>query len=704
MKEDKGSSLLLVVFLILLLSLLGVAVLGASLGGAMRTERSEENVQSVHLAQKGLDEAIAAIYDRFNGRLIEPESLGAQLAGFTEAFNAQLADAGKGGSEIDAARPFYQVVSVRCADDGKCLSRGSSGSAAYQYSLVVTAEAEVDGAKRRLQQEVMLDTYPDFLKYAFGSEGVVTIGGAPYFRGSLYAGEALQLSDTAEYVYLGARRTQVSQFPYLDPMLGEDGQPQDDSGWIIAGDGGRLHYGYGISYPDGVDRYMAVYDRSLAAADGVDRDKTHGLGQRIRVEPPQKFVSIDVRSSFLDKVRDSLGDGAGRQDRSVIESVYASGGPTALIGLLESSYPSRYAWLGAQPVLTAEEPPVPDILLGPEPSDPGESPPEPSAPNAGPDPAAYEQARLEYEEAVAVYEQAVADYEEELGEFRAGLASIGASGQAGSAVVTGPLVLDGSVPAIDFASKGKHNWLIVHGDLELRGPAIGATSGDGAAGEEAGPGAGGVGGGEGDADASGPNGSAGSDSSPLRLRGNVLVTGSMTLTGQVDVDATVYVLGRTDIRDGAIRGLQPGGTAPRKELVLIGGGPIDLYRVSSFQPVGAGYGSGTEADGQVLDAFLYTESSAGLYGVGSAFWMRGGFFAKGDLTLNATLGSTAEDEARQRLSFPEQSSLGKEKARFIIDYNSSVFASQEAALPRVNKVRLTTGPLRLLPQGDGANG
>ncbi|MGN7458012.1 hypothetical protein ACTHPH_24690 [Paenibacillus pasadenensis] len=690
MKEDKGSSLLLVVFLILLLSLLGVAVLGASLGGAMRTERSEENVQSVHLAQKGLDEAIAAIYDRFNGRFIDPESLGSQLAGFTDAFNEQLAQGGSGGSRLDAARPFYQVVSVRCADDGECLSRGSAGSAAYQYSLVVTAEAEVDGAKRRLQQEVMLDTYPDFLKYAFGSEGVVTIGGAPYFRGNLYAGEALQLSDTADYVYAGKRRTQVSQFLFLDPMLGADGRPLDDSGWIIAGDGGRLHYGYGVSYPDGVDRYMAVYDRSLAGADGVDRDKTHGLGQRIRVEPPQKFVSIDVRSSFLDKVRDSLGEGAGKQDRTVIENVYASGGAAALVDLLESSYASRYERLGAQPALTAEEPAVPDILLGPEPSDPGGSPADPAAPGAGPDPEAYEQARLEYEQAVTEYELAVAEHERQLAEFRAGLTSIGAPGLAGSAVVTGPLVLDASVPAIDFASKGKHNWLIVDGDLELRGPAIGA---DEAADPGAEPGGSGSGGGE-----DGADGASGKGASPLRLRGNVLVTGSMTLSGQVDVDATVYVLGRTDIRDGAIRGLQPGGAAPRKELVLIGGGPIDLYRVSSFQPVGAGFGSGAEADGQVLDAFLYTESSASLYGVGSAFWMRGGFFAKGDLTLNAVLGSTVEDEARQRLSFQEQSSLGKEKARFIIDYNSSVFASQEAALPRVSKVRLTTGPLRLLPQ------
>ena len=72
--------------------MLGVAVLGATLGGAMRTARSEENVQSLHLAQKGIDEAVAAIYDRFNNRSIDPEQLGAQLRSFT----AQLQSAAEG--------------------------------------------------------------------------------------------------------------------------------------------------------------------------------------------------------------------------------------------------------------------------------------------------------------------------------------------------------------------------------------------------------------------------------------------------------------------------------------------------------------------------------------------------------------------------------------------------------------------------------
>ncbi|SDS78657.1 hypothetical protein SAMN05444162_2279 [Paenibacillaceae bacterium GAS479] len=714
MRDDRGSSLLLVVFLILLLSLLGVAVLGASLGGAMRTERSEENVQSLHLAQKGLDEAVAAIYDRFNNRSIDPESLGKQLASFTTQFNKQLVnEEPSGNSNLDAAsRPFFQVISVLCADSGQCKSPVGEGSGAYQYALIVTAEAKVDGAIRRMQQEIVLDTYPDFLKYAFGSEGIVTVNGAPYFMGNLYAGQGLHLSDTAQYIYLGKPRTQVTQFMFLDPIAGAANTvPADSSGWIVTGNGSQLLYGYGANYTDDASGYTALYDNRLAAASGVDKVKTHGLGDRIRIEPPQKFVSIDVKSSFLDKVRDSIGPNADavtlKETRTVIENVYATSGASGLINRLKGDYAASYDLLGSQPTMAEKEPVLPDILLQSPPTDDGTgdkvSEGAESGTSAGqpsgtvvPSSTEYEQAKQEYELKLADYLAKKTVYQLDLEAFGASLSSIGAASRPGSAIVDGPLVLDQQLPAIDFASKGKHNWLIVNGDLELRGaPLNGMSEGEGATELP-----GGTPEGEGTVEPMGDTEEGDALASvPLKLRGNILVTGNMTLSGQVDVDATVYVLGRTDIRDAAIHGLSPSQNEPRKELVLIGSGPIDLYRVDSFQPVGSGYGNDNVASSQVLDAFLYTDSSANLYGVGSAFWMKGGFFSKGNLTLNGTMGSTTENGSTGRLEFQEQlGGIGKERARFIIEYNSSVFASQGAALPRVSKVRLTTGPLKLIRQ------
>ncbi|MGU3473745.1 hypothetical protein ACLBWT_21675 [Paenibacillus sp. D51F] len=688
--DERGSSLLLVVFLILLLSMLGVAVLGAALGGAMRTERSEENVQSLHLAQKGLDEAIAVIYERFNNRTIDPDDLGNQLTSFTQSFNEQLDNgistgAMKGDSELSAgAKPFYQVVSVRCTKEeegtGRCLPPGSSGAEAnYQYSLTVTAEAEVDGARRRLQQVIVLDTYPDFLKYAFGTEGLLTVNGAPYFMGNLYAGQGLRMNDTAEYIYNSAARTQTSQFMFLGAKKDKDNKDIAGSGRLITGAPLNLKYGYGQTYrnrgeiPSGYD---LPYDKDLEkAVDFPEKDKTKKLVDVIDPMPPQKFVSIDVLSSFLDKVRDSLGNSVNdpKEVRTVIQDVYANNQAPGLIQLLlDKNYSGAYEKLGSMPTLR-EEPKLPDILLNqtpsPDPVVPEDGETEGGIPDGGTPVSVnlpsdeYEDALARYQADLLAYEQEKAAYQISMDELAVKLASLGdtAQGSPGSAILDGSLELGPSLKTVDFANKGRNNWLIVNGDLILRGNKQDATD-------------------------------------KLLLRGNLLVTGNVQISGDVDVDATILTLGRTDIRDAKIRGLKTDGQAgSKKELVLIGLGSIDLYRVDSFQQLDEqGYNSASEREQQVLDAFLYTDSSASLYGVGSAFWMNGGFFAKRNLTLNATLGTTMENAAEDRLGFAEQTGLGKEQARFIIEYNDQVFAHQNVALPRVNKVRLTTGPLKLL--------
>lgn len=83
MKSEQGSALVLVMFIVLLLTILGLAVLGATIGGAQRSETRESDVQSLHLAQKGLNEAAAYIQSELKGLQLEdidPESLGIILA------------------------------------------------------------------------------------------------------------------------------------------------------------------------------------------------------------------------------------------------------------------------------------------------------------------------------------------------------------------------------------------------------------------------------------------------------------------------------------------------------------------------------------------------------------------------------------------------------------------------------------------------
>ena len=89
--------------------------------------------------------------------------------------------------------------------------------------------------------------------------------------------------------------------------------------------------------------------RLLPTAEGLEKVKTHEIGDRIKEEPRQKFVSIDVVSSFLDKVRDSIGPAGGEQDRKSLQNAYANGGASSLAALLRMNYGSSYEDLGSVP-------------------------------------------------------------------------------------------------------------------------------------------------------------------------------------------------------------------------------------------------------------------------------------------------------------------------------------------------------------------
>lgn len=69
LKEERGSALVLVMFILLLLTILGLSVLSATIGGAQRTETRKNDVQSLHLAEKTLDEAVAYITSSLNKKI-----------------------------------------------------------------------------------------------------------------------------------------------------------------------------------------------------------------------------------------------------------------------------------------------------------------------------------------------------------------------------------------------------------------------------------------------------------------------------------------------------------------------------------------------------------------------------------------------------------------------------------------------------------
>lgn len=255
------------------------------------------------------------------------------------------------------------------------------------------------------------------------------------------------------------------------------------------------------------------------------------------------------------------------------------------------------------------------------------------------------------------YELECSQYEEQLRIYQNSLLDKDLNN---STIYNGNLLIDGidykQLKFSDEAKTGnpsnKPKWLIVNGDLEVNNYSPDITK-------------------------------------ILEIQANILVTGNVTIKGQVKFNSTMFVLGETKVEDAVIQGLSS------KELVLISQGDVLINRIDTFTNPPK---KKVEQDSFYMKAFFYTDSDADLYGVGSIFWLNGGFFAKGNLTVNAVLGGVTEPlDPALGFNFENQDAdrynLGH---RFQIQYNQDVFTHQQSSLPRVQQVNVTVGPLELV--------
>ncbi|REE66678.1 hypothetical protein A8990_14814 [Paenibacillus taihuensis] len=628
-REERGSALLLVVFMILLFAMLGVAVLGATIGGATRAQKSEDNLQTVHLADKALSEAVAHIMAQFNDQSINPTQITQQAEDFVGKFNDY---SWRDNSDLDKAKsPEYQIKNIclldvpsdiskqglYCADHQTADNPASGNETTYLTSLRVTAEAVVNGVKRDLTQEVTLDTFPDFLKYSMGSEGNVNVNGAPLFIGSIYAGTQLSIRNAANYVYHSNQNLADTQYLYVVPSDNTTpiNELFDDNGDPI--ESGKIQ----IQTDSTVQYYIGDSPTSQDLPQNSQSPQFHGLEPQIEFSEKKKFISIEVPDTFVDKAFDALG-ADGTVDymlRDALMHAYDDhpiNPADELLNLLRDYFRTIYS--NQNRVLTV-----------------------PSKPAAGAS-----------DEDVTLYHQAMSKLNDSLSHL------------------SGPLYIDGDLTiGKDGLSKiyydhekTVNDWLVVNGDLTI--------------------------------DNDDPN-------TTIPIRANILVKGNIHLAGKLEMDSTIYSLidsktSKNEIADAQIRGLTINGV--KRELVMIANSPIDIYRVDSFQNLDPG---GYSKDSpNTLDAFFYTDKEAELYGVGSLFWLHGGFFAKDGMTINAVLGNTSQVPNQNTLQFEPQDEadgLNLKNARFVIDYDRDMFKTQGVGLPRVNKVRVHIGQKKLVP-------
>lgn len=583
LRSERGSALVLVMFIVLLLTILGVTVLSATIGGARRAETRENDVQSLHLAQKSIDEAIAYITADLNQKIqVSSNTTQAQFDQEIEMFLRGL-NSNKGAFVTDTSLQGASNEITGITLDGS--------STSSKHVVAIKANATVNGVLRTLQQKVVITTFPDFLNYSLGSEGTIYLNGAPYIQGNIYAGNQLKVSQVAKYKH-NAELEKRSLFSLID---GEAHiQSMNDLLYSRTG--------------DIFEKVPTIDDADYSSLD--NRVKT--IIEKAKIKKNTTFVQVSVEDSFLDKVAEASGSAGNKKLFS--EKYYGAAGsnsseePTArgtrLITSLQQPGGISNLWM---PMLEDFK----DIATG----DTDEE-------------KEQEKHRL-FEEAKLSLKQNLERLER-------------------STIFIGNLKLDGvmlnqirDISKLN-SSTGAH-WLIVNGDLTI-------------------------------------------DSySTAIIQSNILVTGNLYIRGKAEFDSTMFVLGKTDIVDATISGIPTVGRGS-KELVLISKGGILINRVEEFKN-----------EATRLRAFFYTDSTAELYGVGSIFSLDGGFFAKGDLIINAVVGKVKKETGSANFNFDIQTEV--ESPRFIVNYNEQVFEDQNVGLPRVNQINVHVGPIELLTPG-----
>lgn len=611
MESERGSALVLVMFVVLLLTILGLAVLGATVGGAQRSETRENDVQSLHLAQKGLNEAAAYIQSELQGLKLEdidPQSLG-DILGKLDDNKSSL----KVATELQSTSSG-SVDGIEYDDNND----KKIGKQSIQYTITISSKAVVNGVERTLRQQVIIDSYPDFLKYVFGSQKTLRLNGSPILKGNVYAGEKLLVTNTPWYTYLGRRYPEVTlDFPKVTSNA--DGSALGEI-HVQAMDNIKYKENFqpkeSVSSEDQEDNMTSLPGNETARNDILNKI-LHVNSSNIKIKEKNKFVQINVEESFFDKLAQGLtlskDDSTQKTLRNSMRAEY------------NQSTAQLNSWIiGRSEVTHIQGMPVAPVKVLPD-----------------------------AEEAV------VEQYEKDLNDYNMKLQQLETLDS--TMIFNGNLVVDGLAykklfypPETSTQNDPKSGelprWFIVAGNLEINN----------------------------------------FTADFLPVRANILVTGNVKIKGNVEFDSTMLVLGETTVEDANVMGIRSSNglnNEETKELVLISKGKVLINRLHAFAV-------NEPSVEETMEAFFYTDSSGELYGVGSMFHLIGGFFAKGNLTVNAVTGKVVEPDPLTGGSLVISQTPAPE--RFVIDYKPDIYENQQSSLPRVQTVNVNVGPMQLV--------
>ena len=648
--SEKGSSLLVVLLLSLILTILGLSILGAAINNVKRTEIRELEVETTASGKMVMSEVLAKLqYNLAPGKsATDPAEeiktiLHTNDIPYGTLYNERLDDI------ITATENFFNVSSdikvkfcnlssiipeAGCEDYKdeitnyiKISNIGSFNDSNFTriYKIIVEFTNREDNnptVKRTLTENVILSPTPSFFNYAVGSNERLTINGSPDIVGNVYT-PIIQTNEAAGFIL-------------------DDGSINPRIRYTQAFDGPSI---FGTLFANDYQLNADFFDGSYSE---VVEDKI--IDGRPTLKPTGKdFVDMKFDETFQRKVTDDI------FGRNLIFDDEVSN-INDVINDLNSRFLSNPFYTALSKTgkfhltdeISAPDPDTDDEITFNE----------------------YERKiREDLHSRLIKCTTCTENFYLIENDFDSKPLNIPSDHNPKYLYFTNIVTTNGEITSIN--SEGtlelsesvdlNGGWLIVNGDLKI-------VSGD--------------------------------EDTPVNIKGNILVTGDFTVLGKCDskvpetscdkknminFKSTVYAKKKGTIYNTNIGGIDDGG------LVLLSKERLLISRINEYEDVGEKKESIIDKINDTprikpgLKAFFYTEDKATLYGVGSKMYIEGGVFARKSLVINAARGSVEKDTPLSSIAKENPEYRG---SRFFVEYDPRVITSQLNALPRVDRLQM----------------
>ncbi len=270
LKNEKGSTLILVLLIFLVLTTLGLAIASATINSGKRTELREEDITENLDALRDLKEGVATVesFVAMNGadliNLPAKKDYDIAIEKFIKDENASKSNLYKIEDKTTDQSSYTKILQI--------------SSSAYSQKVYITAT-------------------PSFLKYALGSRESLTLNGSPLIEGNIYSKKTLSISNEANYIYDSVPNSEDTSLPAIKSAskihLGNKMQPIS---LCSSGD----------CYTESLQGQLPIFEKNSTYWSNLTIDHLEQAfssdEKPIYEDETIQFIDVDIHQSFIEKL------------------------------------------------------------------------------------------------------------------------------------------------------------------------------------------------------------------------------------------------------------------------------------------------------------------------------------------------------------------------------------------------------------------